>query len=92
MPGSQWLLILIAMAVCFFILYYVNAELCESRLQYTAMIFIFSGAMGNLIDRMLLGYVVDFINFPNWPAFNLADILINIGVALYIIYLLKYKK
>jgi signal peptidase II len=40
------------------------------------------GALGNLIDRIAEGAVTDFIDPPNWPAFNLADIEITVGVAL----------
>ena len=40
------------------------------------------GAVGNLIDRLVSGQVVDFIKFPHWPAFNLADSAITIGVCL----------
>lgn len=43
---------------------------------------IFGGAVGNLIDRVRLGYVTDFILFPHWPAFNLADCAITIGVVI----------
>jgi signal peptidase II len=43
---------------------------------------IFGGAVGNLIDRVRLGHVVDFILLPNWPAFNLADCAITVGVVL----------
>lgn len=38
------------------------------------------GAVGNLIDRLLNGYVTDFIKLPHWPAFNVADIAITLGV------------
>jgi signal peptidase II len=38
------------------------------------------GAIGNAIDRIVLGYVRDFINLPGWPAFNLADMAITFGV------------
>jgi len=40
------------------------------------------GAVGNLIDRVTNGEVVDFVKFPHWPAFNLADSAITIGVIL----------
>lgn len=42
------------------------------------------GAVGNLIDRVYSGRVVDFLKVPNWPAFNLADSAITIGVVLLI--------
>ena len=38
------------------------------------------GALGNLIDRLIDGSVTDFIKFPHWPAFNVADISITVGV------------
>lgn len=43
---------------------------------------ILGGALGNLIDRLRIGHVTDFILLPNWPAFNLADASITIGVLL----------
>jgi len=43
---------------------------------------ILGGALGNLLDRLRLGYVTDFIQLPNWPAFNIADMSITIGVVL----------
>jgi signal peptidase II len=43
------------------------------------------GALGNVIDRLRVGAVTDFIKFPDWPAFNLADSAITIGVVLLIL-------
>lgn len=43
---------------------------------------ILGGAVGNLIDRIRLGHVTDFILLPNWPAFNLADCAITVGVVI----------
>lgn len=54
-----------------------------------ALAFMLSGAMGNLIDRVLFGYVIDFLDFhiagKHWPAFNIADSAIFVGAALMII-------
>lgn len=85
------IMIIVGLGVAWYILYYVYAELCKSRLQYYGLIFLFTGTIGNLLNRMFLGYVVDFIDLPHWPTFNFADIFINIGVALLIIYLLRKK-
>ena len=43
---------------------------------------ILAGALGNLIDRLYLGYVIDFLDFRIWPVFNIADSAITIGVLL----------
>lgn len=51
--------------------------------------FIFSGIVGNLIDRVLYGYVIDFISVKNFPVFNLSDSYITIGVILTVLYLWK---
>jgi signal peptidase II len=55
------------------------------------VIIIIAGLVGNLIDRIFLGLVIDFIDFKFWPVFNIADIAICIGVIGLIILLLKRK-
>lgn len=58
----------------------------EQRLAQSALAMIFSGAVGNLIDRVRLGEVIDFLDVYwkgyHWPAFNVADSLICVGVTL----------
>jgi signal peptidase II len=58
----------------------------DQRLAQTSLAMIFSGAVGNLIDRLRLGEVIDFLdvywNNHHWPAFNIADSFICVGVAL----------
>ncbi|NQT22946.1 MAG: signal peptidase II [Candidatus Omnitrophica bacterium] len=53
---------------------------------------ILGGAIGNLIDRIRFGYVVDFLDFKVWPVFNIADSAITIGAVLLLIYLFLQKK
>jgi signal peptidase II len=43
---------------------------------------ILSGALGNYLDRLVRGYVVDFIHVPHWPVFNVADVAVAVGIAL----------
>jgi signal peptidase II len=50
------------------------------------------GALGNLIDRIRLGWVTDFIDFPYWPAFNVADIAVTCGVIVLVFVLEKGSK
>ena len=61
----------------------------------TALTFILGGAIGNLIDRVIHGEVIDFLDVYwrnyHWPAFNVADSFITIGVALALFCLYKHK-
>jgi len=61
----------------------------------TALSFIIGGAIGNLIDRIVYGEVIDFLDFYwgryHWPAFNLADSFITVGVLITVYYLIRAK-
>ena len=65
----------------------------ENRLPKMALALIMGGAVGNLIDRMRLGYVIDFVDAHigphHWPAFNVADSAISIGVVLLVLDMLR---
>lgn len=66
----------------------------NDNIDYTvlvSLILILSGGIGNLIDRILRGYVVDFIKFDfiNFPIFNVADISITLGIFILIIVIVK---
>ena len=63
-----------------------------SPLVGTALALQLGGAAGNLIDRLRLGHVVDFINPKVWPIFNLADVSITIGILLLAGYLLFWER
>lgn len=63
------------------IYYYQNSQQL-SRIYIFAFSLILGGAIGNLIDRISLGYVIDFIDFRIWPVFNIADSAITIGAAI----------
>ncbi|TRZ96380.1 signal peptidase II [bacterium] len=54
----------------------------QDKICRVALILILAGGIGNLIDRIALGYVVDFLDFRIWPVFNLADSAITIGAIL----------
>jgi signal peptidase II len=64
-----------------------------SRLPRTALALIMGGAVGNLLDRMRHGYVIDYVDVywgrHHWPAFNVADSAISIGVALLVLDILR---
>lgn len=50
------------------------------------MVLVAAGAIGNYLDRVLRGYVVDFIHVPYWPVFNVADVLITVGGVLLLLF------
>ncbi len=64
------------------IYYYKSNEEKLSRLYITAFSLILGGAIGNLIDRIVYGYVIDFFDVRIWPVFNIADSAITIGAAI----------
>ena len=59
--------------------------------QKIFLVLIFSGAISNIIDRIRLGCVVDYIDLKFWPVFNLADVYISLGIVLLIIFNFKFK-
>lgn len=90
--GNIFLLVFITLALIYYLLYELNKNI-NNKLYLIAIPLIIGGALGNLIDRVFRGYVVDFISFiifnKEMAIFNIADIFIFIGVVLYIIILLK---
>jgi signal peptidase II len=69
------------LAIGFLVVFFLrNAR--ESAVVALAVSLLVGGAIGNLIDRVRLGYVIDWIKLPNWPTFNVADSSITVGVIL----------
>jgi len=68
------------------ILWYIKRLRDDQRLAIYSLSLVFSGALGNLIDRIRLGEVIDFLDVfwqrHHWPAFNVADSAITVGVTL----------
>jgi len=87
---STMFLIGFAIAVVIVILYfYKKIPRKYSILTYVSLIF--GGTIGNLIDRVAFGFVRDFIDLRVWPAFNIADAAVTIGVIGLIVYLIWKK-
>ena len=80
--------LLLPSAACVWLVFLIKAALKESRLLTVAYTMILAGAVGNLIDRFVLRYVVDMFDFylgkSHFPAFNIADSSISIAAALLI--------
>ena len=72
---------------------FILAELklfCANGVVSLGSALLFGGIVGNLIDRIFLGFVTDFIDFHFWPVFNIADACIDIGLAILIIYFIYH--
>jgi len=72
---------LILTALLVYNIYYYRHSESLTRIYITAFALILGGAIGNLIDRIAFGYVIDFIDLRVWPVFNIADSAITIGAA-----------
>ena len=66
--------------------------LCLGNLAKYGYLMIFAGALGNIFDRIVLGHVIDFLDFRIWPVFNIADSAICIGAGFIALAILKTKK
>lgn len=82
--GKRVLLILIAVLVIVMLIRYIKKNNIQNKLELVSISLIIGGSLGNLIDRVVRGYVIDFLDFKifnyNFPIFNLADTFIVIGV------------
>ncbi|MEK6950289.1 MAG: signal peptidase II [Nanoarchaeota archaeon] len=85
---TPWLAI-ISLLVALAIIYYYSQLPPEKLPQFLWGLFL-GGVLGNLIDRILRGYVIDFIDVGFWPAFNVADAAITVAVIGLIVY--EWKK
>ncbi|TET25337.1 MAG: signal peptidase II [Dehalococcoidia bacterium] len=88
--GQNFLLIIVALIGIALLLVgavfiYRRPHFLNNRLAYLSLGLILGGTVGNLIDRLRLGYVTDFIDFGFWPAFNIADSAIVVGVIIFAI-------
>lgn len=80
--GQSMLLTLAALLVVAALFSFYRHLSSFGLLTRVALGLILGGSLGNLIDRLRLGYVVDFLDFTYWPAFNVADSSIVVGVIL----------
>lgn len=92
---QRWFFVVLALIVSGVLVGWLLRLPANERLHAAALALIIGGAVGNLIDRALLGHVIDFIQiylpaiplaiFNPWPAFNIADSAITVGVVLLLI-------
>ncbi len=97
LQGQRWLFLVITLATCALIVWFVLSEPNLPKTAGVALSLIAGGGIGNLIDRMATGAVVDFFDFTliNFAIFNVADICVCVGAGLfifsYILDLCKHK-
>jgi signal peptidase II len=93
LPNQAFLFAAVSLLALFAIGVYAWRLPTASRLPRLGLALIIGGALGNLIDRIRLGYVIDFVDVywrtHHWPAFNVADSCISIGVCLLILDMLR---
>ena len=91
LSGARWVFILLTAVVCAVGLWYLFSGRCKSLWAYWSIGVVISGGIGNLIDRTLNAYVIDFIEptFMNFAIFNIADSAVTLGAISLVIYLLR---
>ncbi|QIR06891.1 signal peptidase II [Salinivibrio costicola] len=86
---QRWLFSVIALGVSGLLTYWMRVTPASKRMLNIAYAMIIGGALGNLFDRLVHGYVIDFLDFfignSHWPAFNLADSAICVGAVLVVL-------
>lgn len=86
---QRWFFTIISLVVSIVLVFWIKKLKPEEKFQAMAFSLILGGAVGNLIDRVRFGYVVDFIEIYyhqySWPAFNIADSAITVGVIILIV-------
>ena len=94
LEGMRWFFIILTVIMLGVIAYAFFIEYFKGIWGKLTLVFIFGGALGNLIDRILYGYVVDMFDFCliNFPIFNIADIFITVGGIMAVIYVILIDK
>lgn len=89
LEGQRVLFLIITLAAVIGMLVVYFRSRPDQRILQWALVFLIAGAFGNFMDRLLLGYVRDFLSFNTFgymfPVFNVADMALNVGVALLIL-------
>lgn len=86
LSGNMLFFFIVTVAICIGLVVWAHRQK-RRPMEYLAYVLIFSGAVGNFIDRLRLGYVIDMFKFEfiDFPIFNVADICLTLGVAIMIL-------
>ena len=93
--GQQWLFITVFACFTAAVIYeFITGKMGFSKFERWCIAAVYAGGLGNMIDRIRLGYVVDMVNleFMNFPVFNVADSFICCGCAALMVSLLFFNK
>lgn len=91
-PQGGVVFLVIAVIVAALILYYYRQVPADAWLIRLALGLQLGGALGNAIDRLRLGYVVDFFDVSYWPVFNVADSCVVLGVGALVLVMLREER
>ena len=87
---GRWFLVIAISGILAYLLFLIYKKTPEHKLELLSLILIISGGLGNLVDRVFLGYVVDFVHvfYQNYSfyVFNMADSYITLGIVFYLSY------
>ena len=91
---SRWIFVALASVITLAICYTLSKKLMQTALGSWSLMLIAAGAVGNAIDRVARGFVVDMFDFRliHFPVFNVADIFICVGGILFVIYFMFQHK
>ncbi len=93
LDDARWVFMILSTVMIIAILGYMFWKKPQDKLMLSSLILIVSGGIGNMIDRVRLGYVIDFLDFCAFPklwkwVFNVADVCVCVGAGLLALYLI----
>ena len=92
LAGYRFILIILTLIILLLLVLY-QKKFQENKRNILAFSLLYGGIIGNLLDRLIYGYVIDFFDFKifgyNYPVFNIADICIVFGIVLLVVAILK---
>ncbi len=93
LEGARWFFVILCIVFVALIVYVLITDIITAPGSRWMAVLVMAGAVGNCIDRIICGYVVDMIEFEfmNFPVFNIADIYITVGAILFVVFTLLEK-
>lgn len=92
LSNSRWIFMTVSVVFIFVLIYVLRQKYSNNALYTISLCLFLGGGIGNMIDRIFLGYVVDFFEFTfvDFAVFNVADSAISIGAVLFVVYLIFF--